>query len=514
MKKILAILIVFLVFSSCKKTLEDLNKNTKDPSAVSGESLFTGAQKAFFDQMTTSNVNSNIWRLTDQYWNETTYNDEANYNLVSRQIPDNFWNTIYTSVLKNLDESKKIITATAYPYDPSPTIKQNKLAIVDILSVHAWSTLVETFGNIPYSQALNINNILPKYDDGKQVYENLITRLNTDITALENNLTAYPACYGFGSVDNVYGNNAEGDVTCWIKYANSLRLRMGMLLCDADPAFSVTTVNAAIADKLISDNSENCVLAYSNSAPNTNPMYEDQVASGRHDFIAAVTIIDTMNNWNDPRLPLFFTQVDTGASATPAYIGAQIGINGFYTYFSNAASTMWQPTFPGTMFEYSEVEFLLAEAAARGGGYNVSGSAESHYNNGIKASIEWWGQTTGMSTTDADAAYNTYITQPNIAYNTALGTFKQKIGMQQWIAYYNRGFDAWTELRKMQYPVLNPGANALSAFPVRFTYPIEEQTLNGTNYAAAAAAINGDAVTTTLFFWTALPPYPTKKKLK
>jgi hypothetical protein len=497
MKKIFAILLVFLVFASCKK-LSDLNKNIKDPTTTTGESLFTGAQKAFFDQMTTSNVNLNIWRLMDQYWNETTYDDESNYNLVERSIPDNHWNIIYTSVLKNLNQSTKIITSTSYPDDPSPTIKQNKLAIIDVLAVHAWSTLVETFGDIPYSQALDITNVLPKYDDGKTVYEALIKRLNTDITTLENNFTAYPAGVGFASADNVYGSNAEGDLTCWIKYANSLRLRMGMLLADCDQSFSVTTVNASASDltKLIQSNSENCVLNYLGSAPNTNPMYEDQVASGRHDFVAAVTVIDTMVNWNDPRLPLYFTTVDTGASNTPAYIGAQVGLNGFYLDFSNGAPIMWTPTFPGTMFEYSEVEFLLAEACARGG-YSVGGTAAIHYANAITASIEYWGGTAAQATT--------YLAQPQVVYNSA--NWKESIGMQQWLAYYNRGFDGWTELRKMQYPVLQPGVNALSAFPVRFTYPIEEQTLNGANYSAASAAIGGDAVTTTLFFWKSLPAY-------
>jgi len=484
MKKILAIIIVFAVFASCKK-LEDLNKNTKDPSTVSGESLFTGAQKRFFDQMVTCDVNNNIWRLVDQYWNETTYDDESNYNLVNRSIPDNHWNALYEHVLKNLDEAKKVITATTYTTDASPAIKQNKLAIVDVMAVHAWSVLVETFGNIPYSEALDINKLHPKYDDGLTVYEDLINRLSADIAKMD------PASDGFGAADNIYGSSTF-PVAEWIKYANSLKLRMGMLLADVDPSFSKTTVEAAAAGSLIQNNTDNATLTFSSAPPNTNPMYADQVANGRHDFVAAVTIIDTMNNWNDPRRALYFTQVDTSTTGTPklAYVGGAIGLGGFYTYFSNPAAPMWKPTFQGLLFDYAEVEFLLAEAVERG--YSVTGTAASHYNKGVTASIEYW------EGSAADAA--TYLAQPNIAYNTAPGNYKQKIGMQQWIAYYNRGFEGWTEQRKMDYPALVPGVNALSDFPVRFTYPIEEQTLNGASYSTAASAIGGDVVTTKLFW--------------
>ncbi len=482
MKKIIAILLVFALFASCKK-LTDLNKNTKDPSTTTGESLFTGAQKKLFEQMVTSNVNYNIWRLIDQYWNETTYLDETNYNLVNRTIPDNHWDRLYEDVLKNLTESSKIITSTTYA-DPSPAVKQNKLKIVDIMSVYAWSVLVETFGNIPYSQAFNSTYVLPVYDDGKTVYKDLIARLDVDLAGLDANWGSFDAA------DNMY----QGDVSHWIKFANSLKLRMGMVLADDDPAFSQATVNSVDFTNLISSNADNAVLIYLGSAPNTNPMYEDQVASGRHDFVAANTLVDTMNNLNDPRRPFYFTQVDTSSIDTIhkyAYLGANYGHSSNYHAFSHAATAMWLPTFPGTIFEYSEVEFLLAEAVERGG-YTVTGTAESHYNNAITASIEYWGGAT------SDAV--TYLAQPNVAYATAPGNFKQKIGVQQWIAYYNRGFEGWTEQRRMDFPVLIPGPNALSAYPVRYTYPIEEQTLNGANYNAASTAIGGDLVTTKLFW--------------
>ena len=484
MKKIFTLFFLLLVIASCTK-LQDLNKNTKNPLTVTGESLFTGAQVNLFQEMVTPNVNYNIWRLITQQWTETTYTDESNYDLIDRTIPDDHWDWMYQYVLKNLDQASKIIKSTTYINDPGPAVKRNRLAVVEIMTVYSWSVLVETFGNVPYSQALNINNLLPKYDDGLTIYKDLVNRLDTAIVHLD------PAYASLGTADNMY----YGDVPSWLKFANSLKLRMGLLLADADPEFAQATVESAATDPngLIASNSDNAKIIYQSAQPNTNPIYDELVASGRHDFVPANTLIDTMNLLNDPRRPFYFTQIDTSTTGTPqlAYIGGIYGLSNDFTQYSHVADKIQLPTFEGMLFDYAETEFLLAEAVERG--YNVEkGTAEDHYNNAITASITYW----GGSTTDVTA----YLSDPRVAYSTAPGDYKQKIGFQMWIALYNRGFEAWTEWRKFDYPVLVAPPKALSAIPVRFTYPVSEQSLNGANYAAASSAIGGDFVTTRLFW--------------
>ncbi len=77
----------------------------------------------------------------------------------------------------------------------------------------------------------------------------------------------------------------------------------------------------------------------------------------------------------------------------------------------------------------------------------------------------------------------------------------QSIGMQAWIALYNRGYAAWNFWRRIGYPQLEaPPEAAVSEVPVRMFYPIVEQTLNSQNYNQAADAIGGDKLTTYLFF--------------
>ncbi len=314
------------------------------------------------------------------------------------------------------------------------------------------------------------------------VFKDLLARLNAAIANLNGSFGS------FGVADNMYG----GDVASWAKFANSLKLRMGMLLADADNATAKATVESA-ASNVFTSNADNAKMIYLSAAPNTNPIYIDLVASARHDFVPANTLIDSMNSLNDPRRAFYFTQVDTSSVAGVvklAYSGGVYGSSNDYLAYSHVADLIQTPTFPGTLFDYAEVEFLLAEAVERI--FNVGGTAAGHYNNAITASIEDWGGTTAEATA--------YLANPKVAYATAAGTYKQKIGVQSWIAYYNRGFEAWTQWRRLDYPLLEPGVDALSAIPLRYTYPIDEQTLNGTNWKAASTAVGGDAVDTKLFW--------------
>jgi hypothetical protein len=223
------------------------------------------------------------------------------------------------------------------------------------------------------------------------------------------------------------------------------------------------------------------------SPPNTNPLWEDLVQSGRFDFVAANTMVDKMKALNDPRIPLFFEKNEANQ-----YVGGTYGAVNNYSSFSAPTAKISDPIFPHTFFSYAEMEFLKAEAIERG--IAVGGTAEEHYNNGITASIEEWGGT------PADAA--AYLAQPSVNYQTAPGTYKEKIGLQSWIALYNRGFDAWTQWRRLDAPTLVAPPNNVSGgvVPVRYTYPVVEQNLNKANYQAASTAIGGDKMGTKLWF--------------
>ena len=479
MKKLIILMVGILVYS-CSNNIEDLNQNVKDPASVSGESLFTSAEKSLVDQMVDLNVNNNNTKLWAQYLQETTYTDESNYDQVTRTIPAQHWSVMYKDVLKDLDQATKTINNTTY-LPAEETLKPNKLAIIEILKIYTYANLVETFGNVPYTEALDINNLLPKYDDGLTIYKDLISRLTDVVNSLDTSLGS------FGSSDRIY----EGNTAQWVKFGNSLKLRMGILLSDVDPAFAESTVTSAISGGVIMSRSDNAEFQYLGSAPNTNPIYANLVLSGRHDFVAAKTIVDMLTNLNDPRLSLYFEPVDGGG-----YAGGVIGDGATYSSYSHVTQKLREPTLPGDIFDYAEVEFLMAEAAARG--FAVPGTAKEHYDAGITESIEYWG---GSS---ADAA--TYLAQPSVDYTTALANssattpWKEVIGNQKWLALFNRGMEAWTSIRLLDYPTMTPPIEAVSGYPNRYTYPIIEQTLNGDNYQEASSAIGGDAAETKLFW--------------
>jgi hypothetical protein len=472
MKNIFAIFLVFLLFSSCTK-LEDLNVNTKDPTNVPGESLFTGAQRNLIMQMVTPNVNSNNFRLFVQQWTETTYIDESNYDITTRPIPANWWNSMYRSVLMNFKESAAVLAETGNLPGDGPAVLKNKLAIVEVMTVYTYSVLVETFGNVPYTEALDQLVLLPKYDDGLTVYKDLLTRLSAAIASMDQTDGS------FGGTDNMY----YGDVAQWFRFANSLKLRMGLVLADVDAATAKAAVESA-APNVIASNDDNADIYFMSTQPNNNPINENLVLSGRNDFVAANTFVDVMNDLDDPRRGYYLTDVNG------EYIGGIYGASNDFFQFSHVNPTITVSEFPGTLFDLAETEFLLAEGAERG--FNTGGTAAEHYAHGITASIEGWG-----GTADEVAAY---LANPKVAYATAAGSWKQKIGMQKWIALFNRGFESWTAYRMLDFPALVAPPDAESVLPLRLTYPTTEQKLNGANRAAAATAIGGDAVGTKLFF--------------
>lgn len=476
MKKISILLLTLFLAFSCSKDLENLNQDTKNATVAAGETFFTGAQKNMVDRMASINVNTNVWRQFVQQITSTTYNDESNYDIANRRVPDGLWATVYRDVLKDLDESAKVITATPPIGTAGATMQKNQLAIIEVMNVYSYSVLVETFGDVPYTEALDFTNVLPKYDDGKTVYLDLIARLSAAITSMD------ASGDSFGDADLIYG----GDVASWKKFANSLKLRMGLVIIDADPAAGTAAITQGAAGAFTS-NADNALLHYLNATPNTNPMWVDLVQSGRLDFIVAKPFVDQMNALNDPRRTVYFDD-----NVPSGYVGAVYGLNSSYANFSHIGDMFYESTLPHVLLDYSNVKFMMAEAAERG----IAGftNPASHYASAITASFDYY-EVPGAAA---------YLLQPSVAYATATGTWKQKIGTQKWIALYNQGFNAWTEFRRLDYPALvapsTASASADGVVPRRFNYPIGEQTLNPASYTAAASAIGGDKLATKLFW--------------
>lgn len=467
-KIILTGVIATLGLTSCQRDLASLNEDQKHPSLLPSENLFATAlfQSSYY--MDTPSVNFNNYRFFTQQWAEVEYPQETQYDLVTRNQPRNYWNRMYVYTINNLRTAKANLEGEAN----TPAIKANKLASLELEEIFVWETLVDTYGNVPYSDALKPDvTVTPKYDDAKTIYVDLIQRLNTAVASIQTSSA------GYTRGDLVY----YGNMTKWIKFANSLKLRLAMNLADVDPTLSKATAEQAIAAGVITSEADTYKFVY-DGGTFLNPVYDNLVASNRDDFTPSELVINTMEARNDPRMGKWFTKVNG------AYVGGVFGQKNLpYANFSHLNDVFRSATNPSRLLSVTEVNFLKAEAAARG--YSVGGTAEELFIAAVTGSLS----ENGVSAADIAS----YLTAN--PYNAA--DWKKSIGVEAWIALFNHGLSNWNFTRRLDAPVfVNPPTSVLSGVPVRMPYSDQEYVLNGANVEAAATAIGGDKATTKLFW--------------
>lgn len=484
--KYIAIILLSTMFgaSSCLKDSADLNDDKGKVYDGSPEFFLNSAEGKLADKMTTIEVNRGAFFFLQHYLTMTTYASDARFDYNKRVVPDNHWLRLYTEVIGNLTSGKEAVAKEKRPASiPQPAWDKqqgNKTAILDLLQVYAFQVLVDCFGDVPYADAIPTVP-LPKYDDDAAIYPKLLERMDKNLAQLDPD---YPAFNGNGDY------MLKSDIGKWKLFAASLKLKIAMNLADANPALSKSAAESAYNAGVITQNSQNILYKYSTIAPAFSPMYSEinTIGSGRRDYIIEETIINMMNTLTDPRREKFFTPTSGGT-----YVGAVLGKGG--QTFGNFSHVADELIVPDAAFRYAtatEVNFYLAEAAARG--YSVGKSAAEYYNAAITASFE----DAGIGNKAA-----AYLAQPNVAYASAAGDWKQKIGRQAYIAMFMQPYEGWNFSRRLDYPVM-PSPFAVPAAegktPTRLTYPINEQTVNGANWRAASSTIGGDKLTTKVFW--------------
>ena len=461
MKKILYFTLVGALFASCSTDLGSLNKNGKAPESVPSSALFANATMSFFDFTSNQNVNSNNLKLWTQQWTQVTYIQESNFELNERNVNGNTFTTMYTTVLRDCKEAKAaLVNAPA----TSAEITAAE-ACIDVVEVMTYQLLVDLFGDVPYSAALSEETNTPVYDDDAEIYESLLMKLDDAVA----NLNGSSA---FGSSDILYG----GDASSWKKAAYSLMLRMAVRMIDYDAAAAKSWGEKAIAGGVFMSSADDMRLFYSSAPPHTHPLWVTLVQSGRTDFVASSTLADVMNGLSDPRRTGFFKSLGGSDSIIASLPGDNISD---YYQFSAPGTMMEDPTFTHAAISYVEVEFLMAHAAVAG--WAGAGDAATHYENGIRASIEEW----GGSSAGADA----YMMHPLVAFSST--TAATQIGVQKWIAMYSNSPEAYATIRQYDVP-MNVAVVAQTVTPNRYSYPLSELALNEDNVLAAASKFNGD----------------------
>ena len=477
-----------LALGACEKNLDAINANPNNAEVGNPAYILTGAERENIFRLFDVPINQDGASLIIQHWAKVQYTDEDRYAFRPGSY-QSIWDGFYADGLQDFNELIRIGKERNNP---------NLQAVGLIMRSYFFSVLTDTYGDIPYSEALQLssNVLAPKYDAQQDIYTDLLAQLKAASGLIK---TDGPEVGG----DVIY----EGDMNKWQRFANSLRLRLAMRIADANETLARTEVADVLngTNRLISSNAENAQFAFLNSSSNFNPVYVNRLT--RDDHRVSRTITSHLARLKDPRLTVYANPAECGAPAsfevgpdsTGLYRGIPNGLTnvnvaklGPLCSSSKVGDAFTAAEAPGVLMTYAEVLFFKAEAIARG---FVTGDAKAEYENGIRASMNQHGFT--------GAAVDEYIAQPSVAYNAA-NFGKQSIGEQKWIALFGQGVEAWSEWRRLDSPQLrvaaNPAGAAAGKIPVRFRYPANEQSTNAANRAAAVARQGADLLTTKVWW--------------
>ncbi len=527
--------IVLFLFGGCTKDFESMNISPNQPAEVPPQYLLTDAEKNLVSFMWDEWWNGRFGNLYCQFWSQTSYTDESRYS-PRDGVLNNYWSYFYAGrdaaltgdlngggmsdlqrIIKlNTDEETKVKASISGP-------NNNQIAAARILKVWMFQILTDIWGYIPYSEALlGAENVSPAYDSQESIYHALID----EITDAQAQITTGPQTEILGDI--IYG----GDMTKWKKFANSLKMRIAMRMSKADPTGAANAINEALDAGPFTGIEDNAVFFYLDGVPSNNPLNENQKT--RQDFGVSKTLLDFLILKNDPRIPFYAN----GTVSDPnVFTGFPYGMENSEatalstTDYSMPGNIVYSPTAPAFYMLYDEVLFIQAEACVTLG---LNGIAKDFYEDGIRASMNYWNQLkdgtpTGWERIDngntnvlpasiTDTEMDAYIASAEVEFTGDEENKKRLIAEQKYIALYPSGLQAWFEYNRTGYPaiLIQPGETvnydggsytfspmivpADGETPHRMYYPSEEQDLNGVNRQAAVDAQGADVFSTKLWW--------------
>lgn len=349
---------------------------------------------------------------------------------------------------------------------------ENAAAIAELLKAYTFQSLVDMFDEVPYSEALKINEFpTPKYDAGESVYDDLISKIDAAMEMIDTR-SVIPV-----TGDIIFG----GNMSSWLEFGNTLKLKIFMRQTEARASVAQAGVQALDGAAFLRTDAE---VPFDQSNPTNRHPAEINDLNVQSFNAASGTIGNYMFNTNDPRVDIYFRRpvepditqtyphqfVDQATGQTLGGTTAGLGYYSARNHFLIGTGS----AFP--YFSAAESQFLQAEGALRGW---LSGSAQDYYEAGIKASFVKAGLT--------EAQADTYIL--NVPYPAA-GTFAEQleaIMMEKWVALVRQPIEMWNEWKRTGYPdtdIIAPTSISLlepGEFPLRFPPTQREIDLNTDN---------------------------------
>jgi hypothetical protein len=520
MKKLIYILaILFVGLQSCTEHFEDLNTNPAGFSTIN-----PGIQLAKV-QADLSGLREDVWRydlaicsplvqhLGGSWWTQ----HGGQYRIVDKSQWYTLWEQTYPRDLKNIQD---LVDRTAK--DPALV---NMNAAARIMRVYIYSRLTDLYGDIPYSQAIKGYTekvFLPKYDKQEDIYKDFFKELDEAVASMDIAKEAVTGDLFFG-----------GNIDKWKKFGNSLRMRLGFRLTKVNITEAQKQVEAAIASGVMPDNSYTCMIKHQdvnfvigeNRGNGRSQVFQSEATSAG--FRLTNTLVDYMKTTSDPRLFIY------GGTYLPLN-GAE-GVNNALNLditnylqeglmYGGLAWNLWVPAEDITLssgqqvsvpvshrrmqpskyvaaldapffhLTYSEVEFLMAEAAARGWGNQTN--VKEHFEKGIQASCETAGLYPGAPTIQQSE-----IDDLKASFDPFPADFENQMRLiheQMWVNFFMNGTEAYSNFRRTGYPALVPftdvewyvsGTDGI--IPRRFFYPETESIQNPIYYKEAVDRLGG-----------------------
>jgi len=509
MKKIIhySIAALLLFTASCEKGLDKLNINKTqsdglDPALLLNQAIINSSfpvKSLVFDVGIVQHmVTPNGGVLAG-----------ANFNQDSRDVTTPpLWPAYYQGSIKNLSDA--LIRSKDIPD------RSNMFNMLRIYQSYVFMVLTDEYGEIPYTEAgagLSERLLFPKYDRQQDIYTKIIQELTEASAALDAGGTIETG-------DMLYAGNVDK----WKKFAHSLLLRAGMRLSKIDPAKAQSTVQAAFAAGVITDNEDNALIRH--DANFTQPIGNTLNGSEAANFYLAKPFVDQLKNTNDPRLKAIAIRyvgaasgngqaVDVGTTDPDKQIGMPIGYdNGtivgratadglvsFYEYSQVDRRRMVKISSPVFLVTAAQTNLLLAEARHRG--WITDGNAADYFSAGIRAHIEQMAAYDPKSAVPDDER-DTYMANNPLSAGNEL----EQINTQYWIASFLNGPEAFANFRRSGYPALTPNPYGQpnnpdvpnNTFIRRLTYPTSELSVNTANVNEAIERQGPDKLSTRVWW--------------
>jgi len=461
--------------SSCQKELTDLNRNPNNLEVADSSTLLSNIVVSEFKG------NADIaWSLGNAYCQLATFSADY-YNHSSRYQPvsnDPYWITNYTTA------RDAGTLATRAQAAGNGAVQGVALA----MQAYAFAQLTELWGDIPFKQALSGEKgvFTAPYDSQQTVYTDPDTGILASLRKANDLLKANPQ--GIIAGDPLYG----GSPAKWRKLVNGLRLRY--LLRVSGKMDVKAEMQSIVADGALFQNaSEAGVLPLQNTGIYVFTSVQERAGDFGVKYLNSLLYSSYVATGDQDRLPLIFAKNAASASqpgfsfsyygGMPIVIEASTAQINQASLFSNTFRTAANsPLLYARVLNYSEVQFILAEAVLKG--LISTGTAKAYYEQGVRGAYAEYGL--------ADARATAYLLNPGTAYTPA--TALNQIITQKWMANLNNGFEGWIEYKRTGIPAFNTGGTANlngGTIPNRFIYPDSEKTINAANYTTEIAKSGG-----------------------